>query len=49
MKIMFSVITGSTGFCGRVFSGGYELRNDLGSGSGKSYEYISVILEPENS
>lgn len=29
-------ISGSTGFCGRVFSGGYELRNDLGSGSGKS-------------
>jgi hypothetical protein len=33
-------IAGSTGFCGHVFSGTYELKNDLGSGSGKSSEDI---------
>jgi len=42
-------MTGSTGFCGHVFSGAYELKNDLESGSGKSFEDISVIPEPENS
>jgi hypothetical protein len=41
--------SGSTGFCGHVFSGAYELKNDLGSASGKSFEDISVIPEPENS
>jgi hypothetical protein len=30
----------STGFCGHVFSGAYELENGLGSGSGKSFEDI---------
>jgi hypothetical protein len=40
---------GSTGFCGHVFSSGYELKNDLGSGSGKASEDISVIPELENS
>jgi hypothetical protein len=38
---------GSAGFCGHVLSGAYELKNDLESGSGKSLEDISVILEPE--
>jgi hypothetical protein len=42
-------IAGCTGFCGHVFSGAYELKNDLGSGSEKSLEDISVIPEPENS
>jgi hypothetical protein len=44
-KIMLISITilidpGSTGYCGHVFSGAYELKNDLGSGSGKSFEDI---------
>ncbi len=43
------IISGSTGFCGHVFSGAYKLKNDPGSGSGKSFEDISVIPEPENS
>jgi hypothetical protein len=42
-------ISGSTGFCGHVFSGAYKLKNDPGSGSVKSFEDISVIPEPENS
>jgi hypothetical protein len=42
-------VSGSTGFCGHVFSGASELKNDLESGSGKSFEDISVIPESENS
>jgi hypothetical protein len=38
-----SGIPDSTGFCGHGFSGTNELKNDLGSGSGKSSEDISVI------
>ena len=43
------IVSGSTGFCGHVFSGAYELKNDLESGSRKSFEDISVIPESENS
>jgi hypothetical protein len=46
---MICDMLGSIGFCGHVFSGTYELKNDLGSGSGKSSEDISVIPELENS
>jgi hypothetical protein len=31
------------------FLGAYKLKSDPGSGSGKSFEDISVIPEPENS
>jgi hypothetical protein len=48
-SVIMKIISGSTGFCGHVFSGAYKLKNDPGSGSGKSFEDISVIPEPENS
>jgi hypothetical protein len=46
---LLSNCSDSTGFYGHVFSGTYELKNDLGSGSGKSSEDISVIPELESS
>ena len=46
---MLNNTSDSNGFCGHVFSGTYESKNDLGSGSGKSSEDISVIPELENS
>ena len=49
MKIADYASSQYTGFFGHLFSGAYELKNDLKSGSGKSFENISVILEPENS